>query len=111
MKTKEQIFKTKVLEQVKQINQQWPLHQKAKKLFDYLFSICIQLIMYESNTNTNTENKKAFQKWLITNAPKMLTWIIKNNFETNRKSLKLLFLLSKNNARIFYITRIKRTTK
>ena len=23
-----------------------------------------KLIMYESNTNTNTENKKAFQKWL-----------------------------------------------
>ena len=34
---------------------------KIKNCETILFS---KLIMYESNTNTNTENKKAFQKWL-----------------------------------------------
>ena len=59
MKTKEQIFKTKVLEQVKQLTNTGQ-HDKASKLFNKYFSI--QLIMYESNTQR--QNKKDFQKWL-----------------------------------------------
>jgi elongation factor P hydroxylase len=38
MKTKEQIFKTKVLEQVKQLTNKG-LHQQASSLFNYHFNL------------------------------------------------------------------------
>ncbi len=38
MKTKEQIFKTKVLEEVKRLTNKG-LHQQASSLFDYHFKI------------------------------------------------------------------------